>query len=85
MFDQRPLRANGEQALQQQGTKQALGGNRRAPPFGVKGIEGRRHRMQNHVGHYFDTTQRMIHRNPVFDVGVAEKTALFMVGAAHGY
>jgi hypothetical protein len=41
--------------------------------------------MQNHVGHYFDTTQRMIHRNPVFDVGVAEKTALFMVGAAHGY
>jgi hypothetical protein len=32
MLDQRPLRANGEQALQQQGTKQALGGNRRAPP-----------------------------------------------------
>lgn len=32
MFHQRPLRANGEQALQQQGTKQALGAIDGRPP-----------------------------------------------------
>jgi acyl-CoA hydrolase len=50
MLDQGPLGANGEQALQQQGAKKALGRNRRASAFGIKGIEGRRHRMQNHIG-----------------------------------
>ena len=40
--------------------------------------------MQNHISQDFDPAQRMIRRNPVFDVGVAEKAALLMVGAAHG-
>ncbi len=84
MLDQSPLGANGEQALQQQRAKKPLGGNRRAPPFGIKGIEARRHRMQNHIGHHFDPAQRVIRGNAVFDLGVAEKAALLMVGAAHG-
>ena len=63
----------------QQGAKKALGGNRRAPAFGIKGIEARRHRMQNHIGHHFDPAQRVIRGNPVFDMGVAEKAALLMV------
>ena len=71
MLDQGPLGANGETGIAAAGPEAALGAID-GRPFGIKGIEGRRHRMQNHIGHYFDTTQRMIRRNPVFDVGVAE-------------
>jgi len=40
--------------------------------------------LQNHIGHHFDPAQRVIRGNAVFDMGVAEKAALLVVGAAHG-
>jgi hypothetical protein len=40
--------------------------------------------MQNHIGHYFDPTQRMIRRNPVFDVGIAEKDS-FVYGRGRAW
>lgn len=83
MLDQRTLRANRKQTLQQRRPQQAFRCNRRAATIGIQRIELRRHRAQNHIGQRFDPAQRMIPVNAVFDIDVAEQGVLFMVDAAH--
>ena len=83
MLDKRTLRADRKQALQQRGEQQTLRRNRGASAFGIERIELRRHRAQNQIGKHLHAAQRVVSRNSILEIDVAEQGALFMIGAPH--
>jgi hypothetical protein len=77
------LRTHRVEGLQQQSTKQPLGGNRRSAKFGVQLLELRRQRRQRLVHNLSDRSQRMIFGNPRLAAHVAEQRVAPLIPTAH--
>ena len=78
-----PFRTNRVQRLNQAGAQQTLGRNRRAAGLGVQHLEVSMQRGQNAVDQRTQFTQRVRHRNPLFQCPIAKDLRLGHVGAAH--
>src|SRR5260370_38663037 len=83
LLHQLPLAPQGIQNLQQQRPQQLLRRNRRPPPPRVQRLEVRRQLLQRTIQHGSNPPQRMIGRNPLFRVDIAEHRSLLLVVSTH--
>jgi hypothetical protein len=83
LFHQLALAADGVQHLQQEGAEQLLGRDRGTAALGVERREAGRQLLEDRLDQRLDRPERMVRRDPLLEIDIAEHHPLARLGSPH--